>query len=362
MLIASSLQAQVTEYDLFKVIIYHQTSGDAPSTPDVPDACYFSSRVVTDPAYTTTAARLATPVRSEYPYFGRSPTTFTVNSSFLATSTDLDRCFPPGQYYFAVSCLDPSNTSRILTGHLQFPDTDLYATNIPAFTGDTWDTMQHADPGTTLMLKWNTYSRTPGANSARTFLDVFDDATGELRFRVNRRPIRNWVTIPPNTLAYGHTYTVRMYFSERIVSHEDMGFGKAESIVGFDKLVHTSLVTIPQPQTQPAETNVAPALTKAATAPRPRLVEIDAAADTQAPPVIVPEATVPWLQIQVMGTKVLVRWPAAAVNYELETATDLAPPNTLWSIVTNQPTTDGVTAQLLLPAPGDRGFFRLNPK
>ena len=210
------------------------------------------------------------------------------------------------------------------------------------------------------MLKWNTYSRTPGANSARTFLDVVDDATGELRFRVNRRPIRNWVTIPPNTLAYGHTYTVRMYFSERIVSHADMGFGKAESIVGFDKLVHTSLVTIPQPQTQPVPTNSAPTVAKAATAPRLR--PVDAAADSQAPPVIVPEATVPWLQIQAMGTNVLVSWPAAAVNYQLETATELVPPNTAWSIVTNQPTTDGVTAQLLLPASGDRGFFRLNPK
>jgi hypothetical protein len=110
---------------------------------------------------------------------------------------------------------------------------------------------------------------------------------------VNRRPIRNWVTIPPNTLAYGHTYTVRMYFSERIVSHADMGFGKAESIVGFDKLVHTSLVTIPQPQTQPVETNAAPALAKATTAARPHAVEVDAAADSQAPPIIVPGSRSP---------------------------------------------------------------------
>lgn len=356
----ANLPAQVTRYDFFKVIVYHQTSRNAPSAPEVPDACYFASTVVTDPAYTTTAVRVATPVHTEYPYSRRSPTKFSVTSSFLATNIDLERCFPPGVYEYAVNCLDRLGNPLNLSGHLLVPDANLYATNIPAFTGDTWDAMQHADPGTTLLLKWDAYSRTPGANDAGTFLDVLDDSTGELRFRENRPPVQNRVAIPPNTLTYGHKYTVRMYFSERIVSHEDLGFGKAESILGFDKLVYTSLVTVPKLQTQPVKTNDVPALAEAATAGRPHAVEV--AADVQAPLSIVPEATVPWLQIQTMGTNVLVSWPAAAANYQLETATDLFPSITVWSILTNEPTTNAYTAQLLLPASGGRRFFRLNPK
>lgn len=357
--LCGSLPAQVAQYDFFKVIVYHQTSRDAPSAPEVPDAYYFASTVVTDPAYTTTAVRVATPVHSEYSYSRRSPTNFSVTSSFLATSTDLEGCFPPGVYNYAVNCLDRLGSPLSFSGHLLVPDANLYSTNIPAFTGDTWDAMQHADPGTTLVLKWDAYSRTPGANDAGTFLDVFDDSTGELRFRENRRPAQNRVTIPPNTLAYGHTYTVRMYFSERIVSHEDLGFGKAESILGFDKLVHTSLVTVPRLQTRAVKTDAVRVLTEAATAGRPHTVEV--AAD-QAPLRIVPEATVPWLQIQTMGTNFLVSWPAAAANYQIETATDLFPSITAWSILTNQPTTNAFTAQLLLPASGGRRFFRLSPE
>jgi hypothetical protein len=359
-LIACTGQSQVTEYDLFKVIVYHQTSADALAGPEAPAWYYFTSRVITDPACTTTNLSLATPLHSDYPYVSRSPTCFTVNSSSLASKTDLDTCFPPGEYDFSVSCLDHLNTPRKQSGHLNLPDTNLYTTNIPAFTGDTWNAMRHVDPGISFTLRWNAYSKTPGATSARTFLDVLDAGTGELRFRVNQRPLRNWATIPPNTLAYGHTYTVRMYFSERIVSRADMGFGKAESIVGFDKLLETSLVTVPRRQIIPVATNAAPLLPVVAKASMSH--PVDAAADPQAPPAMVREATVPWLQIEPMGTGIQVSWPAAVVNYQLETATDFAPPNTAWSIVTNQPTTDGVTARLLLPASGDKAFFRLTPK
>jgi len=68
-------------------------------------------------------------------------------------------------------------------------------------------------------------------------------------------------------------------------------------------------------------------------------------------------ANCPRLSVGLVGAQALLKWPASATNYSLETASNL--PATQWQPVpgTPQPTNDFY--QLLLAATNPAAFFRL---
>jgi hypothetical protein len=63
------------------------------------------------------------------------------------------------------------------------------------------------------------------------------------------------------------------------------------------------------------------------------------------------------LTITASGSNVQVSWPAAATGFQLQQASNLAPP--AWSPVTQTPTIANNRATVLLPASGIEAFFRL---
>jgi hypothetical protein len=66
----------------------------------------------------------------------------------------------------------------------------------------------------------------------------------------------------------------------------------------------------------------------------------------------------PQLAISRSGTNVMVSWPASASNYQLLSATNLAPP-AAWSNVTQILVTNGNSISTLVPMTGRQQFFRL---
>jgi hypothetical protein len=172
--------------------------------------------------------------------------------------------------------------------------------------------MQHVDPALPFTLLWNSFTPDPASTVAYTFIDVQDDDTGATPFQANYlTPDTSTTNIAANTLLYGKNYAVSIFFSDR-QDFPNAGFGGALGTIGFDNVTHTTLATI-----------------------------------------------LPWLQITLADTNVVLTWPALATNFVLSSAAQLAP-NPMWYTITNQPTVLGGTNSLVLPAWGSQQFFRLS--
>src|SRR5579883_82634 len=98
-LMALTTRAQVTNFSLFKVTVYHQTSPLAPTAPDHPDAYYFAAQMnfvgavqgVQD--VTLTGPNLPTSAFVEV-----TSNFYTYNSPYYDQKADFDAAFPSGEY------------------------------------------------------------------------------------------------------------------------------------------------------------------------------------------------------------------------------------------------------------------------
>ncbi len=66
----------------------------------------------------------------------------------------------------------------------------------------------------------------------------------------------------------------------------------------------------------------------------------------------------PQLTIALAGTNATISWPSSAAGFQLQSATDLTA-STVWSSVTQTPSTNGNTISVLMPVSSGRQFFRL---
>jgi len=312
-----TLNAQNTNFSVFKIIVYHQISGSIPTTPDVPNAYFFGAQFNTADSsdyldvYFTDPANAGVPVylTQENPYY------YDFGSPYYADKPSFDADYPGGEYDFFVDRTDVvDQTTFTDTGSLIIPDQDFYATNEAGFTTNCWLAMQNIDPSQDFELDWNSFVPLPVTTSAYTFVDVYSQSDGSEPFAADfLSPSISTTNIPANTLQYGTTYRINDIFSSRIDT-PDAGFGGALGTVGLDKQTYTYFTTIP-----------------------------------------------PWLNIAGTPTNsVILTWPSLASNYVLEAVSQVSA-SSIWVTTTNIPSTLGSTNYVALPATGTGQFFRLAP-
>ncbi len=299
-----SLHAQVYNFSIFKVAVYHQSSPTPPAAPDSPNAFYFGAQLNTTNSDGYKDVYFNGPEDTEFlseftPYY------FNFGSPYFPDKVSFDAVYPSGGYDFYV---DYTNSTQ--SGSVIVPDQEFYATNAAAFTTNCWYAMQQLDPARDFTVNWSSFVPATNTTSAYTFVDVYDENAGTEPFAADfLTPDTMTTNIPACTLQYGVTYRINAIFSNR-QDTENAGFGGALGTVGMDKLTYTTLVTIP-----------------------------------------------PWLQISGAGTNVILTWPALATNFQLEAVGQLS--TGVWSAVTNIPATMGCTNALTLPAAASSQFFRL---
>ena len=309
--IAFGLSAEsVTNFSLFKVTVYQQSSPAAPTLPDHPNAYYFGAQLgfldtqdgVVDVSISGPAMALT--------YFDNPATNyFNYGSPYYDLKSDFDSAFPAGDYIFEVNYTNGTSDMGILT----VPANDFYTTNIAAFAPSCWTAMQQVDPSLDFTLNWNAFTPDTNTTAAYSFVDILDPSYNTVFGADFLAPASTTTNIPGGTLLYGTSYRVNAFFSDR----EDFpgaGFGSALGTVGFDNLTFTTLVTIP-----------------------------------------------PWLRIFPSGGSVILTWPTLASNYVLAAVSNLSLLN-MWSVVTNIPTAQAGTNSVVLPASAPSQFFRLQPR
>jgi len=302
--------AQIVDVNQFKTTVYQQTNAAPPAAPNYPNAYFFGTYVDTDPAYTVTNLIVTSP-SGAYLFLNQySPTYFENGSPYYSNPTNFDNDFPGGTYDYNFNYTDAFTNTYNADVIFDISTNDLNAASIPAFTPDCWTAMQAVDPSQPFTLTWNSYSLTPGADVAYTFISISDQATGNSTISPSGPPGLTSTNLPAGTFQYGRVYNVSLYFSERQFP-VDYGFGNDSIVVGWDNLTTTTLVTLPL-----------------------------------------------WLQITPAGPNVLLTWPADATNYHLESTASLSSASP-WTTVPNLPTLIGPTNQLVLPASNASAFFRL---
>jgi hypothetical protein len=240
-----------------------------------------------------------------------SPTYFENSTPYYSNITNLDTDYPGGTYDYNFNYTDIFSNFGNADVIFNVSTNDLFAAAIPAFTPACWTAMQSVDPAQDFTLSWNNYTLTPGADYAYTFININDHESGLQAIGPSGPPGLTTTNIPAHTLLYGRVYDVSLYFSERQAPLDQGPFG-AQVTVGWDNLTMATLETLPL-----------------------------------------------WLQIAPAGTNVLLTWPAAATNYQLQAAVSLTAAGA-WNFVTNQPVVSGTTNFLTLPAVNSSTFFRLS--
>jgi hypothetical protein len=298
--------AQVTNFSIFKVTVYHQSSPTPPTVPDFPNAYYYGTQLGSEDASDYVDVYQVTPIDNTNDMEETAYNYFSFNSPYFDTKTNFDATYPPGEYDFYIDHTDYTDTGALIV-----PDEDLYSTNVEAFTTNCWLAMQAVDPSKTFALAFNSFTPSPDTTTAYTFLDLYDQNGNSPFYAGYLTPSTTTTNIPANTLSYGEVYQVDTYFSSR-QDTPDAGFDGALGTVGFDNLTYTTLATIP-----------------------------------------------PWLAIFQSNQDIVLTWPALATNnFELEEANNLQP-SANWCQVTQVFTTMCGTNYLTLPICPNNKFFRL---
>lgn len=304
-LLRFSAQAQVTNFSIFKVTVYHQSCPAPPITPDTPNAYYAGMQLGTEDASDYVDVYAVTPDNVTNDLNETGENYFNYGSPYFATKTNFDANYPSGEYDFYVDHADYSEM-----GDIVIPDEDLYATNTAAFTTNCWLAMQAVDPAKCFTLNFNSFTPLPATTSAFTFVDIYDSNGNVPYDALFLDPSTTTTNIPANTLLYGEVYQVNLDFSSR-QDTPDPDFDNALGTVGFDNLTYATLATI-----------------------------------------------APWLDISRSNQDVVLTWPALATNnFALEEANSLQA--AYWCMVTNIPTTMCGTNSLTLPICPHNKFFRL---
>lgn len=228
---APTLHASLDLVDIFKNVLYQQTSGAAPTSP----AFYFADVEATmqNPGDFTSVTVTYPGPGSPVPLPLASPNRFGIGPSF-ATQGDMDTAFPFGTYTFQ------TNTS--LTAALNYLQ-DAYTSDIPALDAATFNALQGMNPALPFTFHFNSFTPSPNASHGATFLSVGSSfGTGGLS------PSSTSAVMSANTLLPSTTYTYELDFSDRVTG-TDPNSG-VPTLIGFDVRTDGTFTTgaaVPEP-------------------------------------------------------------------------------------------------------------------
>jgi hypothetical protein len=234
----------INSVDIFKNVVYTQSSAAAPTTP---------SSFFADIELTSNNAGDYDGVSVAYPGPGSpaslpqvSPTFFSFGPSY-ATLAAMNAGVPFGAYnYTATNSGNPAVHDTATLAYTQ----DAFASAIPALSAASFNSLNGLNPSTALTILFNSFSQNGAASEAFTFFSIF--STGGTVFTAGfLSPSATSAVLPANTLLPNTTYSFELDFSDRINGSDPNGI---PTLVGSDVRTDGSFTTgalaTPEPGTE----------------------------------------------------------------------------------------------------------------
>jgi hypothetical protein len=161
------------------------------------------------------------------------------SSQGFSSLAEMDTTLPPGDT-FGFLIEDGSLGSQLAL--LPIPPANLFATDVPYFTGTTFNQLSDLDPTLPLTLHWNSFTPPPGITDAPIFLNVYRVSDGQSEIGTVVSTSVTSFEIPANTLAANTQYVAALDFSSRVVT-PDAGFTNADATLLFDLVTELYFTT-----------------------------------------------------------------------------------------------------------------------
>jgi hypothetical protein len=199
--------AGISLLDVFKNVVYRQTSGVAPAVP----ASFFANVELTSQnAFDFTNVSVTYPGPSSPITLPQvSPTFFGTGPSF-ATQAAMNAAFPTGTYTYNAT---NSGTSFSQTASLNYTG-DAFTSAIPALTASSFNALNGLNTGSSLTIGFNSFTPNPAASLGLGFFFI-SNASGTAFTDDSLAPSSTSLLLPANTLAPNTTYTFELDFSDR---------------------------------------------------------------------------------------------------------------------------------------------------
>jgi hypothetical protein len=215
---ASPLHADLTLIDMFRNIVYDQTSGAAPTSP--------AASFLNLEAYMANPTDF-TSVTVSYPGPGspaslplEKPTEFGNGVSFTSPAA-MNAAYPMGTYTFTAS-----NGTTSEAASLDYT-ADAFTSNIPALTAATYNALQGMNSSNPFAFNLTSFTPNPLTTYGVTFLTVFNTP-----FQFSGPPGSTTATMLANTLMPGTTYEYELDFSDRVNGIDPLN--GVPTTIGFD--------------------------------------------------------------------------------------------------------------------------------
>jgi hypothetical protein len=219
--------SNIESVDIFKNVVYDQTSGTAPTTP----ASYFA-----DVELTSAGAGDYTSVSVSYPGPGSptslpvaSPTFFSYGPGF-ATLASMNAAVPFGSYVYTTNTGDSATLSYT---------EDAFTSAIPALSATTFSALNGLNPSSALTVSFDSFTPNVNASVAYTFFTIYD-GSGTVFSDGFLAPGTTSLALPGGTLAANSTYSYELDFSGRINGSDPNG---TPTLVGSDVRTDGSFTT-----------------------------------------------------------------------------------------------------------------------
>lgn len=245
---AQRVRAGISSYALARQLAYYQTSPAQPTTPEywnalavltyeVPDEVISAGLQFDAPPVTVYSMPPATPYLRQY----MSPF-YTSEAEFLAH-------FPETTYTFFAQA--PALQFAPL-----FMPANLYSSEVPFFTGDTFTRFQDCNSALAFSATFNGFTLPPGTNDGFCSISIVQEGGGGGVFSLTLGPGETSFEIPANTLLPDTTYSISVAYVT-INRTLNAGFGTAASEAQFFRSTTSyfttrSNVVCPTIDTQPS--------------------------------------------------------------------------------------------------------------
>lgn len=200
----SSVQAGIASVDIFRNLVYSQTGDGNTTTPG--GAFVTADLFSTGAGDYTSATWLAggTP----YAMTAVSPARFNYTpSAGLPNKAAIDAAYPAGLQTFVTNTGEAVNTLY---------SNDAYSTGAPFLLGTDYTSLQGMNPADPFTFHPSAFITSPLANQSFMFFNVTDTTLGTVAFSQLFLPTTTAsITLPGNTLAYGHAFTYELDYSSR---------------------------------------------------------------------------------------------------------------------------------------------------
>ncbi|MEW6251530.1 MAG: hypothetical protein AB1716_12855 [Planctomycetota bacterium] len=230
------LQADIHSYAVSKSVGYTQTSNAQPTTPDnwlLTAQLYYS-----EPNEVLTATlSFNRPPPVTFDFYRANSTNHLYYSTFYTSEAALDLDYPSTTYTVT---LDRGGGPE--TGDVFLP-VGLYCPEIPYFTGDTYDRLQHYDPALAFDGTINGFTLAPGTNYGYTSVAIAEPGVGGV-WSISLTPEATAFQIPPGVLQPGRYYDIGVAYVD-MVQTQNAGFGAATSSAEFQRGTSFAFTTLP---------------------------------------------------------------------------------------------------------------------